>query len=212
MSTRMTAMEIEKQSFRRVLRGFDPEEVELYLRSVAEEVERLNLENSEVHDELAKMRGDLEQYRSREQTLQQTLVTAQQLTEEFKERSRGEADALIRAARVKAERLTQDAQDRMELIEEDIRRCKLERELLVKRLRSTIEEHLTLLDPRVDLTDVQSSQSEATLEAAPTTVVELPLEPSAGEDDTEVSEGIEAAPFESNGDLNVAPGGEADPR
>ena len=45
--SRLTAMEIEKQDFRRKVRGYDPDDVQMYLRSVAEEVERLHLENGE---------------------------------------------------------------------------------------------------------------------------------------------------------------------
>lgn len=39
MSTRLTAMDIEKQVFTRKMRGFDPDEVQLFLRAVAEEIE-----------------------------------------------------------------------------------------------------------------------------------------------------------------------------
>ena len=50
MSTRLTAMDIEKQGFSRKLRGFDPDEVQLFLRAVAEEIERVNLENAKLRD------------------------------------------------------------------------------------------------------------------------------------------------------------------
>ena len=37
MSSRMTAMDIESQAFHRKLRGYDPEEVDLFLTSVSDE-------------------------------------------------------------------------------------------------------------------------------------------------------------------------------
>ena len=59
MSSRLTAMDIEKQEFGRRLRGYDPEEVRLYLRSVAEEVERLNLENGRLLEEIGELAAAL---------------------------------------------------------------------------------------------------------------------------------------------------------
>ena len=50
MSTRLTAMDIEKQEFARKMRGLDPDEVQMFLRAVAEEIERLNLENATLRE------------------------------------------------------------------------------------------------------------------------------------------------------------------
>ena len=46
MSTRLTAMDVAKQDFTRKMRGFDPDEVTLFLKAVAEEIERLNLDRA----------------------------------------------------------------------------------------------------------------------------------------------------------------------
>ena len=148
MSSRLTAMEVEKQEFRSKLRGYDREDVRLYLRSVAEEIERLNLENNSLREEAAHLRGRLEDFRSREQTLQETLVTAQAMTKEIQGRASKEADLLVKEARIKAERLLEQAQDQLEKIEAEIGRAKLERDAFESRLRSGIEEHLALLDLR----------------------------------------------------------------
>ena len=148
MSSRLTAMDVEKQEFRQRMRGFDPEEVRLFLRSVAEEIERLRLENGEVLEELGRLRREAEGFRAREQTLQQTLVTAQSMTGEMKEKARAEADLVLRRARLNAERMLQQAQDQLARLEAEISRCKLERDLFERRLRGTIEEHLSLLDQR----------------------------------------------------------------
>lgn len=148
VTDRLTAMDIEKQVFRRKVRGFDPEEVQYYLKSVAEEVERLNLQNAELREEVGALRRQAEELRAREKLLQQTLVTAQKMTDELKDRSRSEADQIIREARMKSERLLQDAQDQLSRLEAEISRCKIEKDLFEKRLRASIDEHLSLLDRR----------------------------------------------------------------
>jgi cell division initiation protein len=144
----MTAMEIEQQEFSRKVRGLDPQEVRLYLRSVAEEVQRLNLENGELREELGHLRRQLEELRAREQTLQQTLVTAQKLSDDLKTKAREEGELTVQQARFQADRILKEAQDRLGQLEADISRSKVEREGFEHRLRSVIEQHLTMLDMR----------------------------------------------------------------
>ena len=148
MSSRLTAMEVEKQEFNRKLRGYDTLEVSLFLQSVAEEIERLNLENGEMLEKVGQLQRDQEEMRSRERTLQETLVTAQRMTGEMKDRAVREGELLVKGARLKADKLLHDAQDRLLRLEADISRSKLERESFEHRLRSVIDQHLTLLDMR----------------------------------------------------------------
>jgi len=148
MSTRLTAMDIEKQDFTRKMRGFDPEEVQMFLRAVAEEIERLNLENATLREENGSLTQRLDEFQDRERTLQETLVTAQRMSTDLRDRSKQEAELLVREARVKAERLLEQAQDQLQALENEIGRIRLEREAFENRLRAAIDEHLSLLDLR----------------------------------------------------------------
>jgi cell division initiation protein len=150
MSSRLTAMDIENQAFHTSFRGYDRGEVDLFLRSVAEEIERLNLEHGEMLEQVGQLREDLEELRAREQTLQKTLISAQRMTEEMKQRAGKESELLVQEARLRAERLLKDGQDRMARLEMDINRSKLERETFERRLRGVLEQHLALLDMRSD--------------------------------------------------------------
>jgi cell division initiation protein len=145
---RMTAMEIEGQEFPRKLKGYDPEEVRLYLHSVAAEIERLNLENGTLREEIGRLKEQVAEHRDRERSLRETLVTAQEMASGLKEKSQAESELMIKEARLKAERLIERAQDQLTRIEAEISRAKLERDLFENRLRSTIEEHEALLDLR----------------------------------------------------------------
>jgi len=141
-------MDVEKQVFRRKLRGYDPEEVGYYLKSVAEEIERLNLENGEMREEIGRLTQQREELRAREQMLEKTLVTAQSMASDMKERAQAQADLLIRDARLKSERTLQMAQDQLARLETEISRCKIERDLFERRLRGVIDEHTVLLEQR----------------------------------------------------------------
>lgn len=148
MADRITAMDVEKQEFARRMRGYDPDEVRLFLQSAASEIERLNLDNANLREEVGTLKARLEDFRERERTLQETLVTAQRMSEEMKDRTQRESDVMIKEARLKAERLLEQAQDQLHLIENEIGRLRLEKDAFENRLRGAIEEHLALLDLR----------------------------------------------------------------
>lgn len=148
MSDRMTAMDVEKQEFRSSLRGYDREDVRMFLRSVAEELGRLHLENGVLREDMGRLKDIVEDLRSRERTLQETLVTAQGMVSEIKEKAQKESELILREARMKAERLLEQGQDQLESIEGEINRAKLERDAFENRLKSCIEEHMALLDMR----------------------------------------------------------------
>jgi len=148
MSTRLTAMDIEKQTFTRKMRGLDPDEVQLFLRGVAEEIERVNLENANLLEENGALRQRVDDFKDRERTLQDLLVTAQKMSSDLKDRSRVEADVLIKEARFKAERLLEQAQDQLHALENEIGRLRLEKDAFESRLRAMLEEHVSLLDLR----------------------------------------------------------------
>jgi cell division initiation protein len=141
-------MDVEKQDFKRSMRGYDRDEVRLFLTAVSEEVERLNLDNAQLREESGTLRGRIDDFRERERMLQETLVTAQKMSEELAAKTHRESELLIKEARIKAERLLEQAQDQLSRIEAEIGRVKLERDAFENRLRSAIEEHLALLDLR----------------------------------------------------------------
>ena len=150
MSSRLTAMDIENQDFGRKLRGYDPQEVNLFLKSVGENVARLTLENGEMLEEVGQLRRQLEELRANEKSLQKTLVSAQRMTEEMKDRAGREGELMVQEARHRADRVGAEAQNTLMRLEADISRAKLDRETFERQLRSVIEQHLTLLDLRRD--------------------------------------------------------------
>ena len=75
-------MEIQRQTFARRMRGFDPEEVRTYLTIVAEEVAALQGERENLAQEAQTLRAMVEDHRQRENILKNTLLTAQRVSED----------------------------------------------------------------------------------------------------------------------------------
>ena len=148
MSDRLSAMDIEGQEFPSKMRGYSREEVRMYLMSVAEQFQQLNLENQKLRQSVANLGEKLEEIQAREEMLQKTLVSAQAMSEDMKESARCEAELVVRESRVKGERLLEQAQDQLSRIEAEIGRTRLERNSFDSRLRSILEEHISMLDLR----------------------------------------------------------------
>jgi cell division initiation protein len=148
MPDRLAAMDVEKQDFNRVFRGFAEDEVRIYLKSVADEIQSLNLQNSTQKEELSRFQTEMAAFRSRETALQDALVAAQRLADQIREKSRAEADLMLREARMKSERVLQQSQDQLARIDDEIGRARLERDSFENRLRGAIEQHLDLLELR----------------------------------------------------------------
>jgi cell division initiation protein len=148
MSDRLSAMDIEGQEFPKKLRGYSTEEVRMYLQSVAEQFQHLNLENQELRQSVANLGEKLEEIQAREEMLQKTLVSAQAMSDDMKESARREAELVVRESRVKGERLLEQAQDQLSRIEAEIGRTRLERNSFDSRLRTILEEHISMLDLR----------------------------------------------------------------
>ncbi len=92
------------------------------------------------------LEGRVERLSSNEKTLQETLITAQALSEDLKKTALKESELLISEAEVKAEKVLDAAHRRVAKLSEDIREMKALRARVGTAVRTTIETHLALLE------------------------------------------------------------------
>src|SRR5262245_39513970 len=95
---KISPMEIQRQTFSKRLRGFDPEEVRTYLNLVAEELQQFQREHSALQQETTFLRSIVDEHRQREEILKNTLLTAQKVSEEIKETARKQSSATVKEA------------------------------------------------------------------------------------------------------------------
>ncbi len=144
----LTPLEIQKQTFSRAIKGFDPDEVRAYLHLVAEEIERLLRENDRYSRETAMLREDLEDHSNRERILKDTLLSAQKVAEDLTANARKEAELIVKDAELLSERLISQAQQRVADLEKAIVDLKLERRALRNKLQGTLDvvQQMVVLD------------------------------------------------------------------
>ncbi len=142
----VTPLDITQKQFRRVLRGFDPEEVEGFLALVAVEFEALVKETMALREDNQRKAEDLAEHRARERALQETLVTAQRASEEIRESARKEAEITLSDAELQAEKIVQGAHARFLRIVDDINELKRQRVQFEANVRWLVESHLKLIE------------------------------------------------------------------
>jgi cell division initiation protein len=78
----ITAMEIRNQQFKKSFRGFDEEEVKNFLVRLSQDYENLFSENSQLRESIQRVQYELDKYRKMEETMNNSIILAQQTAEE----------------------------------------------------------------------------------------------------------------------------------
>src|SRR5512135_1240080 len=143
---RITPLDIQQKQFPMKFRGFDVEEVYAFLEVIREEMEELLRENASLKENVQRAASHIKEYKDMETTLRETLMTAQQMVEDYKTNARKEAELLIKEAELRADELIKDAQEKVIKIHEDIVDLKGIRRHFKEEMKRLIENHTRMLD------------------------------------------------------------------
>lgn len=143
---KISPLDIRKQTFRGAFRGADKEEVRVFLDLVATEYESVLQENLQFADRLQHCEDRLVEYRELDQTLRNSLLTAERLTEEAKTSSKRQANQILQDAEWRAKQMLDDARERLGRLTEEIRALQSKKEAFTQHLRSFLHTQLELLD------------------------------------------------------------------
>ena len=106
---KLTPVDITNKEFRKMLRGYDPEEVDEFLDQVVEDYEELFKENSLLKEKINTMNDKIDHYSKIESTIQNTLLLAQNAAEQAKASSQKEADIVLKRANDSAKKILDKA-------------------------------------------------------------------------------------------------------
>lgn len=145
-TVRITPLDVRNHPFRRRISGYDREEVDAFLRMVAEDYEGVMRETQGLREQVIRLEAQVSHLAANEGILQETLTTAQRLSEDLKRTAVKEAEITVGEAEIKAEKILAAAHRRAAKLTDDIREMKHVRTRLSASVRATIEAHLGLLD------------------------------------------------------------------
>ncbi len=142
----ITPLDILQRNFAKRWRGLDSQEVKDFLEILSGEFEEMIRENRFLEEELKKLHNTLASYKERENTLKETMITVQKVTQDMKNNVKKEAEIILSEANVEAENIIQAAHKRVAEIADEINMLKKQRIQLEVELRSTLELHVKMLD------------------------------------------------------------------
>lgn len=102
---KLTPMDINNKEFKKGFRGYSSEEVDEFLDEVVENYEEVFKENSRLKDSLSRASDQIAHYEKIENTIQNTLLLAQNAAEQARENTQKEADIIIKNANETAQRV-----------------------------------------------------------------------------------------------------------
>jgi cell division initiation protein len=151
-------IDLLNHTFSRSFRGYDPGEVDTFLHDVADAIARLSDERVRLQNQITRLEERLSEYAERETALRETLLATQRVTEDLKIAAQKEAQAILEAAQIRAESLTNQGNLRLARVLDEIADARKLKAQFEFKVRSVIESHLRLLE--------LSQSEDARMEAA----------------------------------------------
>ncbi len=142
---KITPLEIKRQQFKKVLRGYDPVEVETFLDMLSNDMEEQLRSTKDLRDRTIELETQLADYKNMEKTLQQTLMQAQEASGRSIENSRKEADLIIKEAELKAAQIIDKARSDFSRIKEQISSLKARKQSVISRLKVLLSSEIDLI-------------------------------------------------------------------
>jgi cell division initiation protein len=142
----VSPLDLRQHRFRKSFRGFDPVEVASFLTAVADDYEQALRETDRLRQDLMRMEAVLAEHREHEKNLQNTLLTAQKVSDDIKANAEQDARRIIREAEGRSELVLEKTEARLEDIQREIDGLRLKRndvevsiEANIATLRNTLD-------------------------------------------------------------------------
>jgi DivIVA domain-containing protein len=100
----------KRGDFKKLMRGYDPQEVDVFLEIVAERLEALTRENMALKERTGALQAQVNSQTDREQAVQAALVTAQELRADIRAQAQREAENVVKSAETEGRRLVAEAE------------------------------------------------------------------------------------------------------
>ncbi len=143
---RLTPIEIRQHRFHTRLRGFDIEEVKTFLDVVVGDFEEIVRENAQLRREAEKLARELDTFRGREKTIQETLTTVQTVVDQLRRTAIKESEVLVAEAELQAERLMRETHEERSKVLHEITEMRHARNQLENDLSRTLEGYTSLVE------------------------------------------------------------------
>jgi DivIVA domain len=140
-----TPNDLQNITFKKGLMGYSEDAVNDVLDKIIEDYSAYIRENIELKDKLALLNEGLQHYKTIEESLQNTLLVAQQTGEDIKKNAYEKADNVIKEAEIRSQRMISEAN-------QEVIKIKFEYEDMRKKLHIFKSKAETLLLSQLEIT------------------------------------------------------------
>lgn len=181
----ISSEDVRRVTFDKAFQGYRREDVDAYLKEVAQAMDDLAAQNDDLQKKLVVLAQRIDQYRAEEDTLRTTMINAQRLGENVIREAKQKAAEIIRTANIKAEDREQRSRDDVELAKQEIVTLKSEADSFKRSLIEMYRKHINLINKLPDYTpqpeDPPVRPMQPATEPAPAPVQAAPVEQPAVE-------------------------------
>jgi cell division initiation protein len=142
----ISKIDLLNRKFSKRMWGYAPDEVDQLMAEVAEMLGAVAEERKALIKKVKRMELSVEEFRQRDETLRDTLMSTQKMVDDIKGGAQREAQLIVDEARAKAEAMVQQGHNRLAQLYEDIENLKRQRSQFEIQLRALIETHLRILE------------------------------------------------------------------
>ena len=141
----LTPLDIHNKEFSRGMRGYDQDEVNEFLDQIIKDFELVIREKKELKRDVEMLDEKLVHFNNIEETLNKSILIAQQTAEEVKGNANKEAKLIVREAEKNADRIINEALEKSRKIEIEVEDLKKQGKVFRTRLKMLIEAQLELI-------------------------------------------------------------------
>ncbi len=142
----LTPIDIRNQEFDGKMRGYDRQQVDDFLREIASHLEDMTKENKDLQDELDWAVKRLDNFEDMQESLNKSIIVAQDAADQLKENSSKEADVILTNAQNKADQILREAINEAKIIKNETDELRKQSRSFRQRLQIMIESQLELLE------------------------------------------------------------------
>ncbi len=142
----MKPVDIRKSSFRIKFKGYDPSQVQSYLDAIANEMQELLQENSELKVRIKMLEDKLRDFQNMEEELKRALILAQKSAQNIIENAKKEASIILEKAKIDALAQTKEAVIQRDRLNEEIENLKKKRWEIIQSFKGELEYFLRIIE------------------------------------------------------------------
>lgn len=160
----ITPIEIQNKEFRRSFRGYNEEEVDEFLKIVTTDFETLYKENMDLQEKIKLYQEQVSRYKSIEDTLNATLITAQSAAEDTCLAANKKAKIIVEEAQLQSKHIVDETNNRVLEMRKEYDNLVKEFKVFRNRFKSLIQDEIKNIDEIFSDVDESCKEPFATAE------------------------------------------------